>query len=295
MIRLQPVAALAFAAILSGSAQQATFRTELDIVSVNVSVKKGNNPVTGLTAEDFRLFDSAVRQNVQAVSIEDVPIDVTLFMDTSGSTAGTLDDQKAAVRKIAAMLRPVDRFRLLTIGHSVYMPVPWTNSGTPFDLDMTPVGGISLIFDAVAAALRHRPDLGRRHLVVAMTDDLDCGSIVKPALLLETAKRSEAVVHWIEMIGGNAVGAKARCYPERHRADQNFLKDVAESTGGSKHSHLFGADPARDFEKIFSEFRQSYVLTFTPTGVNRAGWHALRVEISKGKYTINSRPGYFGG
>lgn len=43
---------------------------------------------------------------------ESVPLDVTLFMDTSGSTAGALDRMKRNVVTIAGMLRPDDRFRL---------------------------------------------------------------------------------------------------------------------------------------------------------------------------------------
>ena len=58
-------------------------------------------------------------QKIDAVTIEAVPLDVTLFMDTSGSTSGALDRMKRNVASIAAMLRPDDRFRLLTIGLSV--------------------------------------------------------------------------------------------------------------------------------------------------------------------------------
>ena len=53
----------------------------------------------------------------------------TLFLDTSGSTAGKLDDMKRDVQGIVKMLRPGDRFRLLTIGDSVDEPVPLGSGG----------------------------------------------------------------------------------------------------------------------------------------------------------------------
>jgi hypothetical protein len=202
MIASRIASMLALAVIAATAAQQPpAFRARTDVVSVSVSVKKGNNAVTGLTARDFALRDRGVAQQIDAVTIEAVPIDVTLFMDTSGSTAGTRDEMKKSVRAIAGMLRPGDRFRLLTIGHSVYLSIPWTDAGAPFDLDVKSVGGISLVYDAVAAALRHPIDPGRRHLIVAMTDGADCGSIVNPAALVDMADRSDAVLHWLNMVG----------------------------------------------------------------------------------------------
>jgi hypothetical protein len=53
-----------------------------------------------------------VTQSIDAVTIESVPLDVTLFMDTSGSTAGALDRMKSNVISIAKMLRPDDRIPL---------------------------------------------------------------------------------------------------------------------------------------------------------------------------------------
>ena len=64
-------------------------------VAISASVKRDNAPVANLTAADFRLTDNGVPQSIDAVTIESVPLDVTLFMDTSGSTAGALDRMKS--------------------------------------------------------------------------------------------------------------------------------------------------------------------------------------------------------
>ena len=64
-----------------------------------------------------------------SVSLEPVPIDVTLFMDTSGSTSKSIESMQNDVKQIAAMLRPVDRYRLFTIGLSVYNSLAWRAPG----------------------------------------------------------------------------------------------------------------------------------------------------------------------
>src|SRR5688572_12527336 len=105
--------------------QQAVFRADTASVSVSVAVKRGNNVIANLTTADFRLSDNGVPQVVEAVSIEDVPVDATLFMDTSGSTVGMRDSMERDIKELIRMLRPGDRFRLLTIGDSVLESVPW--------------------------------------------------------------------------------------------------------------------------------------------------------------------------
>ena len=293
--------ALAAATVSSsarGSQQPPVFKTGALTVSVNAVVKKGNRPVARLTAKDFRLTDNGVEQKIEAVSIESVPVDVSLFLDTSGSTAGKLDDMKRDVQGIIRMLRPGDRFRLLTIADSVDEPVPWVPAGTAVNLSFTAVGGISLVHDALVAALLHRPEADRRHLVVGMTDRRDCGSVVSSEQLREIASRSEAVLHLVDQSGsGGGAAYRIRTCSPRGRVDgPNIIADAATRTGGTLHdpSYFLGSSVLRAFRTIFDEFRQSYVLRYSPTGVARGGWHAIVVQVpSMSGVTIRARHGYF--
>jgi hypothetical protein len=274
------------------------FRTGALTVSVNASVKRGNRVVANLTAKDFRLTDNRVEQTIEAVSIESVPVDVTLFLDTSGSTAGKLDDMKRDVQGIIRLLRKGDRFRLLTIADSVDEPVSWVPAGTAVNLAFSAVGGISLVHDALVVALLHRPQADRHHLVVGMTDRRDCGSVVSSSQLGELASRSEAVLHLVDQSGsGDAAAYRIRTCSPRGRFDgPDIIADAAARTGGTLHdpSYLFGSSVLRAFRTIFDEFRQSYVLRYSPTGVPRGGWHAIAVQVpSIPGATIRARQGYF--
>ncbi len=278
--------------------QPAIFRSEAVYVSVYASVKRGNRVVANLTAADFRLTDNGVAQKVEAVSIESVPIDVTLFLDTSGSTAGKLDEMKRDVQGILKLLRPGDRFRLLTIGDSVYQTVPWVVAGTKVDLSFEPVGGISLIQDALTVALLHRPDPDRRHLVVGMTDRQDCGSVVSSALFRELAGRSEAILHLIDQSGGGETHTRVRtCSPTARAEGPEILKEAADRTGGEVHtgSRLFRSSALLgEFRRIFEDFRQSYILRYSPVGSLAPGWHAIDVAVPSIKdSTVRARKGYF--
>jgi VWFA-related protein len=77
--------------------------------------------------------------------------------------------------------------------------------------------------------------------------------------------------------------------------DGEFLQTGAEATGGGLYRGemlgeptLFGA-----FQKAFDNFRQSYVLRYSPKGVTRPGWHQITVTVPKDKsLKIQSRTGY---
>ena len=288
----------------SGSAlihgQTPVFRASSVNVFVNASVKRGNRVIANLTARDFRLTDNGISQEVDAVSIESVPVDVTLFLDTSASTAGRLDEMKRDVQGIIKLLRPEDRFRLLTIGDAVDIPVTWVPAGTAVELPFSPIGGISLIQDALAIALLHRTDPDRRHLIVGMTDRQDCGSVISSAQLREMASRSDAVLHLVDQSGsGGDVDYRTRgCSPTARIDGPAIIQDAAEHTGGELHreSGLFRSRSVLNaFRRIFDDFRQSYVLRYTPKGVVARGWHAIEVQVPSVKdATIRARRGYYG-
>ena len=51
------------------------------------------------------------------------------------------------------------------------------------------------VYDGLYLSMLHRPDPGRRHLIVAMTDGMDAGGIVGLGTIDELAIRTDGVVH----------------------------------------------------------------------------------------------------
>jgi VWFA-related protein len=303
MMRRLPLAIVLSSGAVALAAQGRTFTTNTTVISANVAVKKGNAPVGNLTADEFALTDSGVPQTITAASIEDVPVDVTLFVDTSGSTAGRLTQMKRDVSGISAALREGDRLRVLTIGDSVYEAVPWiparrdpNDAGRPLDLSFEPVGGVSLIYDAVAAALTHRPAPDRRHLIVAMTDGIDAGSVVSSALVLDMAGRTDALLQFIQQAdpGEERMTYRPRGYVNEARsAGKKTLERAAERTGGEWHDAWLSSSGLKAFTAIYAEFRQSYVLRYTREGVGPGGWHPIVVTLkNRSGLTVKSRQGY---
>ena len=274
--------------------QQPAFRALTASVAVNVSVRAGNVPVAGLTVADFDITDNRVRQTITSLDVEAVPIDATLVLDVSGSTAGGQERLRRNIREIAGLLRPVDRFRLVTFASYVREVVPLQPARAMGELDDIPFGGATSAYDAAVATMIQRSDLDRRHLIVVITDAVDTLSELDSPTLELVASRSEAVLHIVLVTEAGGYG-RFPLFMTHVESNRDPWRRAAEATGGDTHGPgLSGADPVDAFKKVFDDFRRSYLVRYTPTGVEPRGWHDLGVSVKRpGKYNVRARRGYF--
>lgn len=276
--------------------------TSVETVHVPVAVRDGNRLVRDLQTDDFVVSDAGVRQDIQALSVEAVPLDVTLIL--SGGRGLQPREQMAIaekldrdVQQIAKLIGPRDRLRILRIDTLVeelrpLLPVTSQSAAPAIPRN----SGVSSVHDALAVALMRHVPRDRRHLIVAITDAIDTMSFTTAARVRDIAARSEAL---LELVVVNSHRGRPRLTYERPRFfefDEALLTEAAAATGGElRGRRLFGnLDAASAFKRVFDEFKQSYVLRFTPRDVPASGWHELSVSIPQQPgFTIRARPGYF--
>ena len=96
--------------------------------------------------------------------------------------------------------------------------------------------------------------------------------------------------------------ASGVCSPTRYFwqpfGDYEFetLTEAATLTGGKLYLPGIFTDrtAAAIFKKVFEDYRQSYVLRYTPKGVPAQGWHEVKVTIpGQPSYEVHARRGYF--
>ena len=128
----------------------------------------------------------------------------------------------------------------------------------------------------LAALLVGERDAGRS-LVMVFSDGQDTASFVTPNVLLETARGVSVVVYGVWSGGGDHPRA---------------LADVVDVSGGRLIDANRSDDIAATFAAILREFRQRYLITFSPTAVTPGAWHRLDIRVRGA--TVRSRRGYFG-
>lgn len=278
------------------AAQQQIFRATETLVYADVSVTKANAPVAGLAASDFDVVDNGVPQQIESVAIETAPIDLTLVVDLSGSVVPDIKSFRDDVRKIGARLQRSDRIRLVAFSTNVEEVSPMQPSTTPLPVDSLKSGGATRLNDAVLYGLAWPPQAGRRHLVVVFTDGEDTSSVLDDHSVPAVASRSNALLHLVlttPHVSGAPMPMAARTSTPRLIASRDALIEAAKQTGGDVHRL---GDAVKAFEQILADFRQSYVIYYSPQGVERTGWHDIAVRVrTPGQFTVRARKGYFVG
>jgi VWFA-related protein len=310
---------------LTVETRQQPFRSRTDVVLVPVSVMKGRAPVTGLKAADFEITDNGVRQTVDEIASDQVPIDVTLVV-TGRSADRNVEHARSLVsaEETRKHLQPADRLRMVWVTDEVTGSLVGadyrvstdpaarrlgtgkaTARGVVFSGDQADTRsgfGIALA-DGLFYALAWPVDSDRRHLVVVFTDGWDTASTMEMDALPKLAARSDAVLHavlWVapgedSRSGGgiNYVGRLGDVPQRSWQESYDKLDTIVRRTGGTMQRTSKAPEALAD---VIADFRSSYVLRYSPRGVAPAGWHELVVKVTKaGSFKLRARKGYEGG
>ena len=277
--------------------QAPIFRAGTDVVSVEASVRRDRRPVVGLKAEDFELLDNGVPQQIVDVNHEKLPIDVTVLLDVSASVTGAaLDELRRALRQLRADLGAADRLRLVTFNMSMRRVVDFAEPAANIDRALASVGGAgsSAVFDSLAVALAAPVPAGRRQLIVLFSDGQDSSSISDAETLLDVARRTMPTVAVVLTSSARQRPASLlRTATKLGSATAGEVADqIADETGGFVAAIEPGDNLTSTFRRVLDQFRSSYVLFFTPTGVDRQGSHTLEVRVKRAKVDVRARRGY---
>jgi VWFA-related protein len=263
--------------------QQPTFSSKLEAIRVDALVSDRGGVIHGLQPGDFEIRDNGVVQSVDLVSFQQIPLNVILALDTSGSVSGDrLDDLQKACRALLDRLTKDDKAALLTFSNLVLL----RERLTP-DLarvretleDVVPFGDTSLV-DGTHAATLLAGDDGARNLLIVFSDGLDTASWLAPELVLDSARRADLVVY---------------AASSRDAEASEFLEDLGKLTGGGLIKIASTKDLSATFLRILDEFRNRYLLSYSPAGVTKDGWHRLEVRLKNRRATIRARAGYQAG
>ena len=262
------------------SAQSPLFSSRVEGVRIDVLVTQNGRPVPGLGRADFEVRDNGVAQAIDLVNVGDVPVNAVLTLDVSDSVSGPrLAALQRAGNALLDGLTRDDFAALVTFNRMVVRQVPLTKDIGPVRdaLEQAQSFGDTALVDAsLGAMLLGDTDAGRT-LIVVFSDGVDTASVTRPELVVETAKRVNAIVYAVST------------------SDETprFLRDLAAATSGRVLDIGKTGDPGPAFLEVLQEFRRRYLVTYTPTGVDKAGWHKLEVRVKRSGSRVQARIGYF--
>jgi Ca-activated chloride channel family protein len=283
-----------------GGGDGAPYRAAIDLVVLNVVVNNASGGyVDDLRAGDFRVTEDGVPQTLTFFDHATVPISLVLLLDTSASMQSKLPHAQDAAVGFVRRLRPQDQAEVIRFDARVDLLQPFTNDIAQIEraIRKTTPGGNTSLYNAVYVALGdlHRVIAGgrddvRRTAIIVLSDGEDTSSLLPFEDVLDSAKRSSAVIYSI------GLRAETDLVPvTRGSSEAEFvLREFARQTGGrtvftSRAPELNGV-----YDQIAAELRSQYTIGYVSSNPHNDGrWRRLDVRVDRPSATARTRPGYF--
>jgi len=272
--------------------QETTHRYSVDVNAVALDVvvtdKKGRF-VKGLKEEDFIVLEDGAPQELTFFTSGNTPITVLLLLDSSASVRSHQEEVQKDANRFISKLRKGDQARVGLFHNTVVFGPRFTD-----DMDehiaminrMRPQRSTHL-YDALVSALQELSVVPDRKALLVFTDGADEGSKTTKDDALEAARRSQASVYSIGLLGWS--------FEEGMNTNQKLLTQIAEYTGGRAFFPRNQKEMRKAFDRIRDELHRTYRMAYFPQKkADDVAWHSIEVRLAKRKnLVVRTRLGYY--
>ncbi len=276
------------------AAQEITLRMDVKLVNVFVNVTDRNGAIVGgLTREDFALAEDGQPQRIAVFERQsELPLNLTLAIDTSGSVRKDMAEEADAARRFAhALLRSQDRMSLLQFATEARELVPFTNKLSRIDhgLGQLHADYATALYDAICLGSERLGGNPGRKVLVVISDGDDTASTATYAQALEQALRNEVMIYSI-------IDVPIEASAGRDLGGEHALITLAEQTGG-KSFYVSDGGLDKAFARVSDDLRTQYLLAYYPKNQEPGrAFHRIQVTIPRaadGAFNIRHRTGYY--
>ena len=280
------------------SIQRPSFRSGVDVVSLNVTVTDQSRQfVTSLEQGDFVVYEDGVKQDLTYFNRAQLPIALSLLIDTSASMEDKLRLAQEAAIGFVRRMKPEDIAQIIDFDSRVSILQQFTGDKTLLEtgIRQTVPNGSTSLHNAIYISLKELKKVRatssgdvRRQAIVVLSDGEDTSSLVPFEEVLDLAKRSEVIVYAIG-IRGRDLGARG--FPEA----EFVLKQFAQETGGRAFFPTAANELDGIYAQIADELAAQYALAYSSRNPRRDGqWRRIVVRTTNPQLAARTKQGYFG-
>ena len=272
-----------------------TIKKRVDEVNVLfIATDRHGKFVRNLNQTDFTIFDD--HKPVQSIlnfrRETDLPIELGLLMDVSGSVQGRFGFEKeAATGFLQHIIRPgYDRAFVVGFNKESRLTQDFTDQVPLLAAGVQRLsdGGGTALYDAIYKAckeklLRENSDHPIRKAIVILSDGEDNQSEHTRAQAIEMAERAEVLIYAISTDDSGLI----------LRGDK-VLEDLASATGGRAFFPYKMKDITRSFAAIEDELRSQYDVSYKPSDFDADGrYRSIQITALKKDLQVRARRGYY--
>jgi len=272
-----------------------TIKKRVDEVHVLfIATDRHGKFVRNLDERDFSILDD--HKPPQAIvnfrRETDLPVELGLLVDTSGSVRSRFDfEQEAAISFLQSTIRP--RFdRAFVMGFSGHGEITQdlTDNGSLLAAGVRQLrnGGGTALYDAIYRAchdklIKQEDGHPVRRAIVVVSDGEDNQSEVSEGAAIEMAERAEVIIYAISTDDSGLI----------LRGDR-ILQQLAEATGGRAFFPFKMKDIKSSFAAIQEELRSQYVVSYHPADFEADGrFRPIEITSLKKDLQVRARKGYY--
>ena len=296
------IVALTLVSLNAQTAQQpegpTLFRANVDVVSLNVTVVDTQNRyITDLGEGDFTVFEDGSRQELTYFNRTNLPIALSLLIDTSASMENRMQFAQDAAIGFARKLRDQDLAQVVDFDSRVEVLQDFTNEIPELEkaIRTTSPGGSTSLHNALYISLKElakiKPrtsDEVRLRAIVVLSDGEDTSSLVSYEEVLDLAKRSETAIYTI------ALQAKDSAQTKGFREAEFVLRQFAQETGGRAFFPSRPEDLRDVYGQIADELSSQYSLGYASKNTRRdGGWRRIAVQVARPQAIARTKRGYY--
>jgi Ca-activated chloride channel homolog len=243
--------------------------------------------VRNLNQNDFAIFDDH-----KPVRETDLPIEMGLLVDMSGSVQGRFGFEKeAAIGFLQHIIRPgYDRAFVVGFNKESRLTQDFTDKVPLLSAGVQRLsnGGGTALYDAIYKAckeklLREHSEHPIRKAIVILSDGEDNQSEYTRAQAIEMAQRAEVLIYAISTDDSGLI----------LRGDK-VLEDLASATGGRAFFPYKMKDITHSFAAIEDELRSQYDVSYKPTDFDADGrYRSIEITAVKKDLQVRARRGYY--
>jgi VWFA-related protein len=305
-ITLAIAAGLAMPAVPQEPSQGPALKANVNLVNLFATVRdKNKRIVPDLKQEDFKIFEDNQEQKIAFFSKEvTLPITLGLLIDTSGSEQNRLGaEQEAASRFLERVMKKGDEAMVISFDLDVDLLADFTDDRAQIEraINKARIGAVSggvitpgtipqgsntggtHFYDAVYLACNDKlaTEAGRKALII-VTDAQDEGSRLRLEEAIESAQRTDTVVHVLLV------------HDPGYSWRPDVAKKLSDETGGRTIEVSSEKRLNEAFDQISEELRSQYTVGYYPTNTRKDGYfRKVKVETSNKDYKVLTRKGYY--
>jgi Ca-activated chloride channel family protein len=251
-------------------------------------------PVSGLDRSAFTVTENGVPQTLTSFRRQDVPVELGIVIDNSGSMRDKRDEVNRAVLNLIRASNPQDEIFVVNFSQKYYLDQDFTSDVNLLQTALHQVSsaGSTALYDAVVASANHlkrNSSLDKRALLVITDgeDNMSQETLSEALRQLQEGNTSPGFVPTIYAIGLTGGGLEGR--------GREALQKLAQGTGGVA---FFPESLDRVSEitrTIAHDLRSEYIIAYRPQNQNvKRDDRAAKVEaraVGYGKLTVETRSG----